>query len=94
MGSLNVNDNQKERLLYPLSNQETPSTNIITPHNGIYGIEYDISSPKIVSIDSNTFLLKDDILGCKTWFMFLSVFIIFFNRYHYAYFGDFIHIKS
>ena len=65
MDSLNVNNDQKELLLYPLSNQDTPPFNIITPQNGIYCIENDIYSPKIVFIDSNTFLLKDHPLECK-----------------------------
>ena len=30
MDSLNVNNDQKELLLYPLSNQDTPPSNIIT----------------------------------------------------------------
>ena len=78
MESSNDKSNYEERLLYPLSNQDTPSSNIITPQNGIYGFEDDISSPKIVSKDSNTFLLNDHPLDCNIRCLFLSFLIMGF----------------
>ena len=61
MESSNSKSEYEERLIYPLSNQNTPSSNVITPQNGIYGFENVIYSPKIISKDSNIFF--NDILN-------------------------------
>ena len=77
MESSNSKSNYEERLIYPLSNQNTPSS-YITPQNGIYGFENDIFSPKIVSKDSNTFLLNSHPLSCKDKGMFTFILIFGF----------------
>ena len=78
MESSNAKSNYKEHLIYPLPNQNTHSSNIITPQSGIYGFENEISSPKIVSKDSNTFLLNDHPLDCNAKCLFVSALVMGF----------------
>jgi len=95
MESSNSKSEYEERLIYPLSNQNTPSSNVITPQNGVYGFENIIYSPKIISKDSNTFLLNSHPLSCKEQ-VYVFIILDFWSSIYYScvYTNIIVYIKS